>query len=187
MNNREYAKLAHQANLQGKILLADGTMTDPPEPTAEELAAIEAAENASAAMITLNRVMQKQVAETATLTDAEIAVIARAGYFDEWQAGVEYAAGKRLTYDGVVYVVIQDVTAQAHQPPGADGMLAVYRPIGVNTDGTLDNPIPYIDGMDVDNGKYYSYHGGVYLAKADLKPCVWPPDTAGIWQWEKEA
>ena len=31
--------------------------------------------------------------------------------------------------------------------------------------------------------KYYSYNGKIYLCKADLKPCVWNPDS-GIWQWE---
>ena len=25
----------------------------------------------------------------------------------------------------------------------------------------------------------------VYLAKADMPNCVYPPDTAGLWQWEK--
>ena len=30
----------------------------------------------------------------------------------------------------------------------------------------------------------YSYNGVVYLCKADMKPCVWAPGTAGVWQWE---
>ena len=31
----------------------------------------------------------------------------------------------------------------------------------------------------------YSYKGALYLAKADMPNCVYPPDTAGLWQWEK--
>ena len=34
-------------------------------------------------------------------------------------------------------------------------------------------------------GLYYSYKGAVYLAKADMPNWAYPPDTAGLWQWEK--
>ena len=39
--------------------------------------------------------------------------------------------------------------------------------------------------VNVVSGLYYSYKGAVYLAKADMPNCVYPPDTAGLWQWEK--
>ena len=39
--------------------------------------------------------------------------------------------------------------------------------------------------VNVVEGLYYSYKGAVYLAKADMPNCVYPPDTAGLWQWEK--
>ena len=38
--------------------------------------------------------------------------------------------------------------------------------------------------MDVSNGKYYTFESTLYLAKADMKPCVWNPGTPGLWQWE---
>lgn len=68
--------------------------------------------------------------------------------------------------------------------PARRGMLAVYRPLVQGHAGTLKDPIPWASGMDVDEGKYYSFSGKTYLAKADMKPCVWPPGTSGLWQWE---
>lgn len=66
---------------------------------------------------------------------------------------------------------------------------AYYRLIELSATGTLDDPIPYPETagivVNVVSGLYYSYKGAVYLAKADMPNCVYPPDTAGLWQWEK--
>lgn len=102
------------------------------------------------------------------------------------------AEGKPLAKDtiindgGTLYRVVQagGVTPQEHQPPHGEGMLAVYRPIDAAHEGTQADPIPYVYGMDCIQGKYYSLAGAVYLCKADMPACVWPPDTAGLWQWE---
>ena len=123
-------------------------------------------------------------------TPAEFATLALAGLFPVWVAGESYTTGDRLVHEGVVYKVQQPVTAQGHQPPGSAGMLAIYRPIsadpdtGAEPDGSLDNPYSFISGMDVSTGKYYTFEGKLYLAKADMKPCVWNPGMAGLWQWE---
>lgn len=135
--------------------------------------------------------MQRSAVQTMSFAPAEFAVMAKAKLFDEWQAGETYEAGFRLVHEGVVYEVIQQVTAIETQPPSAEGMLAIYRPLSVDSetgeepDGTLENPYTYLDGMDVYNGKYYTYNGKLYLAKADMIPCTWAPGTAGLWQWEE--
>ena len=103
----------------------------------------------------------------------------------EWEAGEHYEAGEIVNYNGQAYRVIQAVDALEHQPPGADGMLAIYRPLNPEHAGTLDDPIPYVYGMDVYNGKYYSFNGKTYLAKSDMIPCTWDPGTEGLWQWEE--
>lgn len=100
-------------------------------------------------------------------------------------AGTELSANAVINDGGQLYRVVQAVTPQENQPPHGDGMLAVYRPIDVEHTGTLDDPIPFVNGMDTAEGKYYRYNGKTYLCKADMKPCVWPPDTAGLWQWEE--
>ena len=34
----------------------------------------------------------------------------------------------------------------------------------------------------MEEGKYYSYNGKLYKANLTMPACVWPPDTAGLWQ-----
>lgn len=135
--------------------------------------------------------MRTMAAQTQPFTTAQFSILAQAGVFKEWEAGVFYSAGHRLVCEGIVYEVIQDVTSQAHQPPNAEGMLAIYRPLSVDAetgeepDGTQEHPYTFLYGMDVTSGKYYTYEGKVWLAKADMPACVWNPGTEGVWQWEE--
>lgn len=102
----------------------------------------------------------------------------------DWKAGTHYEARDVVNHNGQAYKVIQAVDSLENQPPDAEGMLAIYRPLMPEHEGTLEDPIPFVSGMDVYNGKYYSYNGSVYLAKTDMLPCTWAPDTEGMWQWE---
>lgn len=110
--------------------------------------------------------------------------------FPAWEEvleqGAELAQGRVISDNGRLYRVLQTVTPQAHQAPHDDGMLAVYRPIDRTHAGTLEDPIPWVYGMDCYAGTYYSYSGAVYRVAdgGDMIPCTWPPDTAGMWQWE---
>ena len=103
--------------------------------------------------------------------------------YDVWKADTEYKQNKLLVHNGKLYRVAQNLTSSAVYPPDAEGVLALYRPVDKTHAGTQEDPIPYVYGMDCTSGKYYSYNGKIYLCKADLKPCVWNPDS-GIWQWE---
>ena len=151
-----------------------------PEPTIEEQATTILANS-----------LRTMAAQTQSFTTAQFLVLAQAGVFEQWEAGKTYQAGYRLAHEGIVYEVIQDVTSQAHQPPNAEGMLAIYRPLSVDAetgeepDGTQKHPYTFLYGMDVEEGCYYTYEGKLYLAKADMKPCVWNPGTEGLWQWEE--
>ena len=104
--------------------------------------------------------------------------------FNKWAADTHYEAETLLAHENQLYRVKQPVDSIASQPPGAEGMLAIYRPVDKTHAGTQEDPIPYVYGMDCAKDKYYSYNGKVYLCKADMPACVWPPDTAGLWQWE---
>ena len=99
-------------------------------------------------------------------------------------AGNQVAAGVCLTHKGQTYRVVQAVTPIESQPPGGEGMLAIYRPIEREHTGTLTDPIPWVYGMDCYQGKYYAHGGITYLCRADMLPCVWEPGSAGLWQWE---
>ena len=98
-------------------------------------------------------------------------------------AGAQLEANTILNDSGQLYRVVQAVTPQVHQAPHDEGMLAIYRPIDKQHAGTLEDPIPFVNGMDTAKDKYYSYNGKVYLCNLDMKPCVWAPDSPGLWQW----
>ena len=101
------------------------------------------------------------------------------------------AAGTQLSKDTIIndgnqlYRVVQPVTPQEHQAPHDEGMLAIYRPIDQTHAGTQEDPIPFVYGMDTEQGKYYGYNGKVYLCNLTMTPCVWPPETPGLWQWSE--
>lgn len=125
----------------------------------------------------------------ATSTDlSDGQALAMTNLFPAWEEVVK--AGKTLIKDSVIrkddilYRVVQDVVPQTHFPPDGEGMLAIYRPIEPNHTGTIDDPIPWVYGMDCYEGLYYSYIDHVYQVAAggNMTPCVWAPDS-GIWQW----
>lgn len=109
--------------------------------------------------------------------------------FEVWAPDMPYGEGQIVYHEPTdcLYRIVQPggvAQSLAHQPPGGTGMLSVYRPIVMEHEGTKADPIPYVYGMDCRSGKYYSYEGKVYLCKADMLPCTWPPGSAGMWQWE---
>lgn len=109
--------------------------------------------------------------------------------FTTWKealdAGEQLEANTVLNLDGQLYRVVQPVTPQEHQPPNGEGMTAIYRPIDQTHAGTLEDPIPWVYGMDSEQGKYYSYNGKVYLCNLTMPGCVYAPDTPGLWQWSE--
>lgn len=124
-----------------------------------------------------------------TISDKQ--ALSMASLFPVWPDGVnedgQYIKDQVIQYEGQLYRIAQPtVTPQEHQTPSSEGMLAVYRPIELSHAGTLEDPIPWISGMDCYEGKYYSYKEKVYKVAdgGTMKPCVWPPDTPDIWQWE---
>lgn len=134
----------------------------------------------------LSPLLMKAVAETAELSDSDLVTVGAAGYFDEWTAGEAYAAGKRLVHEGIVYVVEQPVTALEHQPPGAEGMLAIYRPVrpagGDEPDGSLEHPFDLVVGMAGEVGKFYRHAGEVWECLRAMANIIesWLPGSPGM-------
>lgn len=126
-------------------------------------------------------------ANSATMDDA--VALSIPDMFETWEdalaTGAQLEADTIINDGGQLYRVVQAVTPQAHQAPHDDGMLAIYRPIVKGHDGTQADPIPYVNGMDTAEGKYYSFNGKIYLCNLTMTPCVWDPGTPGLWQWSE--
>ncbi len=73
----------------------------------------------------------------------------------------------RLQYADKLWRVEQTHTSQAHYPPGP-GTEALYSEVEKPGQGdTPDNPIPYNNNMELNNGKYYSQYDIVYYCFRD--------------------
>lgn len=107
--------------------------------------------------------------------------------YDAWTPGEHYASGKLLQHGGKLYRVAQELDASDIYPPDAEGVLALYRPVEPSHAGTIEDPIPWVYGMDCLAGQYYSYEGKLYKVAegGDMVPCTWAPGTEGVWQWEE--
>lgn len=118
-------------------------------------------------------------------SDAEALLVSE--IFPTWPNGTgqngKYQKNQFLLHENRLYQVVQETAPQQDQPPNAEGMLAIYRPIDTVHAGTRDDPIPFAYGMDCYEQLYYLYSGMVYQCRADMLPCVWTPDTPGLWQW----
>ena len=190
-NEGEFAEEWAEINAYAEEHPDEATLEEPYVPTEEEIAEAEKAQAKREADALITAKSRANMVQTMSFTSAEFSLLAKAELFPVWTVGETYPQGRRIQHEGIVYEVVSSggVTAQEHQPPSAEGMLAVYRPLstdpetGTTPTGTQDDPIPYLDGMDVEGGKYYSYNDKLYLANANLPACVWPPDTEGLWQW----
>ncbi len=77
--------------------------------------------------------------------------------------GQQVEAGKRLFYAGRLWKVLQTHTIQENWTP--DVAASLFTEVVAEQEGeigTLDNPIPYNNNMELEAGKYYSQDGVVY-------------------------
>lgn len=91
---------------------------------------------------------------------------------EDIKEGDAVVKGDKFTYEGKLYAVLQDHTVSAINAPSiATASLYVevtpdYTEAGDEL-GTLETPIPYEGNMILENGKYYSQEGVVYLCTRD--------------------
>ncbi len=158
----------------------------------KDVEAVKAAEANNAALLSLTfktQIVQDRAAGTNVVTDEMILQSAEIIEYDEFKDKHAYnTIGEIFKYGDYYYEVIAPHTSNVAAYP-VETTFAYYRHIEISASGTIDNPIPYPEGagivVNVEAGKYYSYKGEVYLATSDMPNCVYPPDTAGMWQWEK--
>lgn len=121
-----------------------------------------------------NELVQKNHEEINTLglTDKEALEVKE--MFPMWDEFVDkvITTGTRFQYEDKLYEVLQDHTVLSHYQPSIN-TAALYKEVVLETNeedelnGTLENPIPYEGNMVLENGKYYSQDGVVYLCNRD--------------------
>jgi hypothetical protein len=136
-----------------------------------------------------SQIIADRMAKANYITDNMILQSAYVVDYPEYEDNHQYDfVGEILQYNGRYYEVVAKHLSNATAYP-VETTFAYYRLVELTHAGTLDDPIPYPEQegilVNVESGKYYAYKGKVYLAKADMPGCVYPPDTPGMWQWEE--
>lgn len=100
--------------------------------------------------------------QTMSLTDNEsLKVKSMYPYWMEF-IGKSLTTGMKVQYNDGLYRVRQDIAAVLeNQPPSID-TAALYEEINESAAGTIDDPIPYNNNMELFEGKYYSQGDVIY-------------------------
>ena len=102
-----------------------------------------------------------------------------------WESfiGKEMKKGTRSVYEDKLFRARQDVNpVLENQPPSID-TAALYEEINEENAGTIDDPIPYNNNMELFAGKYYSQKGVVYKCTRNTEQAVYQDlaDLVGIY------
>lgn len=109
----------------------------------------------------------EQAVQSLSANDA-LAVV---GLHPAWVVGTAYEVGARVKHGGVLYEVMQAHTAQADWTP--DTAVSLFQVVNETHSGTADDPIPYDGNMVLENGKYYTEDGVIYLCNRDTGTAVY--------------
>lgn len=105
-------------------------------------------------------------------------------FYPEWESGKDYTAangctaGYKVTRNGKLCKLRQEHTSQADLAPGETGTESLWEEICESHAGTKDDPIPYSGNMALENGKYYTQDGVLYLCNRDTGNPVYHPLSA---------
>lgn len=105
-------------------------------------------------------------------------------FYPEWESGKAYTAangctaGYKVTRNGKLWKLLQEHTSQADWAPGEIGTESLWEEICESHAGTKDDPIPYNGNMALENGKYYTQDGVLYLCNRDTGNPVYHPLSA---------
>lgn len=159
--------------------------------TEEELVEIQNQKSAallaeSRRQLTLDEVINMLVKlQTNTIDIPDQTSLRMLNYYPTFEEAVGQTVkqGFKFVCDGKMYKTIQaNLLIQAHYPPGA-GTESLYVRIDVEHMGTLYDPIPYEGNMALENGKYYTQNGVLYLCTRDTGNAVYHPlaDLVGLY------
>lgn len=94
-------------------------------------------------------------------------------FYPEWESGKAYTAangctaGYKVTRNGKLWKLRQEHTSQADWAPGEIGTESLWEEICESHAGTKDDPIPYNGNMALENSKYYTQDGVIYICTRD--------------------
>ena len=88
-----------------------------------------------------------------------------ADYFPKWKEGEPMPIGRKVSYDGSLFEVVQEHTSQTDWNPR--DAKSLFKVVQVEAEGTEDDVIQWEQGMVLENGKYYMDNGVKYKCVRD--------------------
>lgn len=88
-----------------------------------------------------------------------------ADYFPKWKEGEPMPVGRKVSYNGSLFEVLQEHTSQTDWNPS--DAKSLFKVVQVESEGTEDDVIQWEQGMVLENGKYYMDGGVKYLCVRD--------------------
>lgn len=84
--------------------------------------------------------------------------------YPKWESfvGGKLDTGMKVLYQNKLYKVKQTIATVLENQPPSIHTAALYEEINETNQGTLEDPIPYNNNMELFAGKYYSQNGVVY-------------------------
>lgn len=110
---------------------------------------------------------------TMNLTDKQ--ALSVKNLYPEWSTFINGRLEKdyKVLYQDKLYKVKQTIeTVLENQPPSID-TAALYEEINESNEGTLEDPIPYNNNMELFKDKYYSQSGVVYKCTRNTEQAVY--------------
>lgn len=110
---------------------------------------------------------------TMNLTDKQ--ALSVKNLYPEWSTFINSKLEKdyKILYQNKLYKVRQTIeTVLENQPPSIN-TAALYEEINESNKGTLEDPIPYNNNMELFEGKYYSQSGVVYKCTRNTEQAVY--------------
>ena len=101
--------------------------------------------------------------------------------YPKWETFInqKLEAGYKVQYNDKLYKVKQTIEkVLENQPPSVD-TAALYEEINEKNKGTLEDPIPYNNNMELFEGKYYSQNGATYKCTRNTEQPVYQ-DLSGL-------
>lgn len=120
----------------------------------------------------------RQLIEQLAVTLDDETALTGVELFPMWAIGRAYAVDDRVQHGGTLYKCVQEHTSQADWAPGETGTESLWTKICEAHDGTKYDPVPYSGNMALENGKYYTQDGVLYLCNRDTGNPVYHPLSA---------
>ena len=103
-----------------------------------------------------------EIINTFDLSDEE--ALKRKTLYPEWASfiGASLDTGFKVLYEGRLYKVRQPIAVVLDNQAPSQLTAALYEEINETASGTIDDPIPYNNNMELFEGLYYSQNGVTY-------------------------